>query len=216
MSVLVTDRVGGPVADVVVGVRGPVDRDGRTDSSGTLLFRNLPGGTYRLRFEHPAFVTLEREVNMQAGRALRTSAALNAAPKPPPPETPPAPPQPAQPQLPPPGTQPPTVVSIPEVFEASPIEKNPERTSIVGCAGVSTATLIQLRDPLAEHSHDDADEALYVVAGEGTAHVAGHDVKLAPGTLAMVPRGTTHTITRQGSKVLVLLSIVSGPPCTVK
>ena len=73
-----------------------------------------------------------------------------------------------------------------------------------------------LRDPLAEHTHDDADEAIYVVAGEGTQHIAGRDVPLSPGTLAMVPRGTPHTITRLGTKVLVLLSVLSGPPCTVK
>jgi mannose-6-phosphate isomerase-like protein (cupin superfamily) len=216
MAVLVTDRQGGPIADVAVGVSGPVDRDGRTDSTGTLLLRNMPGGSYRLRFEHPAFITLEREVTMQGGRAMRTSAALNLAPKAPAPEQPPAAPQPPPPQLAPPGSQPPTVVSIPQVFESSPIEKNPIRTSIVGCAGVATATLIQVRDPLAQQKHDDADEALYVVAGEGTEHVAGRDVPLSPGTLAIVPRGTAYTVSRQGSKVLVLLSIASGPPCTVK
>ena len=77
-------------------------------------------------------------------------------------------------------------------------------------------TLIQLRDPLTEHTHDGADEALYVVAGEGVVRIAGRDVPVTAGTLAMVPRGTAHTITRQGTKVLVLLSTLSGPPCTVK
>lgn len=48
------------------------------------MFRNMGAGTYRLRFEHPAFVTLEREVSMPASRALRTSAALNPAPSRPP------------------------------------------------------------------------------------------------------------------------------------
>jgi mannose-6-phosphate isomerase-like protein (cupin superfamily) len=152
---------------------------------------------------------------MQAGRALRTSAALNPAPSPPPPEQEPAaPPPPPTPQLPPPGSQSATSLSIPEVFETNPIGRNPSRTSAVGCAGLATATLIQLRDPLAEHTHADADEALYVVAGEGIHRVAGRDVPLTPGTLAMVPRGTPHTITRQGSRLLVLLSILSGPPCT--
>lgn len=216
MSVLVTDREGNPIADVAVGVTGPVDRDGKSDAGGNVLFRNLGAGTYRLRFEHPDFVTLEREVTMQAGRALKTSAALHSAPQAAPAEQeePAVPPPPAAPQLPPSGSQPPTVVSIPEVFESSAIGRNPSRTAMVGCAGVATATLIQLRDPLAEHTHDDADEALYVVAGEGIEHVAGRNVPLTAGTLAMVPRGTPHTITRQGQRVLVLLSILTGPPCT--
>jgi mannose-6-phosphate isomerase-like protein (cupin superfamily) len=57
---------------------------------------------------------------------------------------------------------------------------------------------------------------LYVVAGEGIQRVAGIDVPLTAGILAMVPRGTPHTITRSGSRPLVLLSILSGPPCTAR
>ena len=217
MTLLVTDRQGKVLSDVAVGVTGAMERDGKTDATGSIVFRNLGAGTYRLRFEHPDFVTLEREVTMQTGRPLRTSVALHSAPAPPTPEKEEAPsPPPPAPQLPAPGSQPPTVVSIPDVFEANSIGRNPSLTSIVGCAGVSTATLIQLRDPLSEHQHDDADEALYVVAGEGVQRIAGRDVPLTPGTLAMVPRGTPHGITRQGSKVLVLLSVLSGPPCTVK
>ena len=118
--------------------------------------------------------------------------------------------------MPPPGSQAPTFVSIPEVFESKPLGRSPSRTSLIGCAGAAKATLIELRDPLEEHSHGDADEALYVVAGEGTQRMVGNDVALTPGTLVMVPRGTAHTITRQGTRVLVLLSILSGPPCTTK
>jgi mannose-6-phosphate isomerase-like protein (cupin superfamily) len=178
----------------------------------------MGAGTYRLRFEHPEFITLEREVSMQAGRALRTSAALNPAPPPPPAAEPAqvAAPTPLAPQLPPPGSQPATSLSIPDVFEANVIGRTPSRTTAVGCAGVATATLIQLRDPLQEHTHDDADEALYVVAGEGVQRVGSRDVSLTPGTLAMVPRGTPHSILRQGSRPLVLLSILSGPPCVAK
>src|SRR4029453_18417059 len=116
-----------------VVVTGPADRDAKTDAGGNVLFRNLGAGTYRLRFEHPDFTTLEREVSMQAGRAAKTSVALHAAPAPPPKEEPAAPPPPAAPQLPPPGSQPPTVVSVPEVFESSPLGKNPSRTAVVGC-----------------------------------------------------------------------------------
>jgi mannose-6-phosphate isomerase-like protein (cupin superfamily) len=218
MTVLVTDRQGKALEDVEVGVTGAAERDGKTDAEGSVSFRNMGAGTYRLRFEHPEFVTLEREVSMVAGRTLRTSAALNPAPSAPPSpkEEPTAPPPTPGPQLPPPGSQPPTYVSIPDVFEANPLGKNPSRTAIVGCAGAATATLIQLRDPLTKHTHDDADEALYVVAGEGIVRIAGRDVPLTAGTLAMVPRTTSHTVTRQGTKVLVLLSILSGPPCTVK
>jgi hypothetical protein len=217
MTVLVTDRQGDPIPDVEVTAVGAADRDGTTGADGNVAFRNLGAGAYRLRFEHPSFVTFEKEVSMQAGRSLRTTAALSPAPAaPPPPAEPAAPPPPAAPALPPPGSQPPTSLSIPDVFERNYVGANPSRVSPVGCAGAATATLIQLREPLAEHAHDDADEALYVVAGEGTQRLGGVDMPLTAGTLAMVPRGTAHTLTRRGSKPLVLLSVLSGPPCTVK
>jgi len=230
MAVLVTDRSGDPIEGVAVTVTGPAERDAKSDVSGNVMLRNMGEGTYRLRFEHPRFVTLERELSMQPGKALRTSVALSAAPareadrdeaasresgkeKE---EESDAPSPPPQPQLPPPGSQPPTFVSIPDVFESNPIGREASRTSIVGCAGVTTTTLIQLRDPLTEHVHDDADEAIYVVAGAGIQRIAGRDVTLTAGTFAMVPRGTAHAITREGSRVLVLLSVLSGPPCTAK
>lgn len=121
MTVMVTDRQGDPLAGVAVGVTGPVERDATTDAEGNVSFRNMGAGTYRLRFEHPAFITLERELSMQAGRTLRTSAALNKAPSPPPTPEPAAVPTPATPQLPPPGSQPATSLSIPDVFEANTI-----------------------------------------------------------------------------------------------
>jgi mannose-6-phosphate isomerase-like protein (cupin superfamily) len=217
MTVLVTDRQGEALADVEVGMTGPMERDGKTDAEGSIAFRNLGAGNYRLRFEHPEFITLEREVSMQAGRALKTSAALNPAPSPPPPpEEPDAPAPPPAPEPPPAGSHPATSLSIPDVVEANPVGRNPSRTTSVGCAGASTATLLQLRDPLAEHAHADADEIVYVVAGEGIQRVGGIDVPLTAGTFAMVPRGTAHAITRQGARALVLLSILSGPPCTGK
>jgi hypothetical protein len=69
MTVLVTDRQGDPIVNVEVRVTGPMERDGKTDGEGNAVFRNMGGGTYRLRFEHPEFITLERDVSMQAGRA---------------------------------------------------------------------------------------------------------------------------------------------------
>jgi hypothetical protein len=110
MTVLVTDRIGKVLSDVEVGVTGPVERDGTTDAEGTVALRNMGAGTYRLRFEHPEFITLEREVTMQAGRTLKTTAALSPAPERAKEKEaePAAPPPPTTPDLPPPGSQPPT------------------------------------------------------------------------------------------------------------
>jgi mannose-6-phosphate isomerase-like protein (cupin superfamily) len=216
MTVFVTDRSGQPVADALVKVTGPVDRDGTTDADGNLVLRNVNSGNYRLRFEHKDFVTLERDVTVQAGRPLKTSVVLTPAPPPPPPP-PPAPKPEPEPAAPPPATPAfvaqPSSISIPDFFEKNYIGNAPSKSSGVGCTASSTATLVQIRDPLAEHTHADADEMLYVVAGEGTEKLAGRDVPLTAGTFSVIPRNMAHSLTRRGNRPLVMLSILSGPPC---
>jgi len=215
MTVFVTDRSGKPIADAVVKAAGPVEREGTTDAEGNLLLRNVNAGSYRLRIEHKDFVTLERDVTVQAGRPLKASAALTAAPPPPPPPPPPKPePEPA----PPPPTAPafaaqPSSVDIPDFFEKNYIGNAPSKSSSVGCTASSTATLVQIREPLAEHTHADSDEMIYVVAGEGTEKLAGRDVPLTPGTFSVIPRNMAHSLARRGGRPLVMLSILSGPPC---
>ncbi len=213
VAVFVTDRQGRPLEGVTVTATGPMEREGTTDADGNVLLRNVGPGPYRLRFEHPASITLERDVTV-ATRPVKLTAELSPAP--PPPAAPPKP-EPAAatpPPPPPPPSGPPTSVSIPDFVEKNYVGNAPSRTSPVGCTGTSTATLLQLRDPLAEHSHDAADEMLYVVAGEGVERIGGVEVNLTAGTFAVVPRGTPHSITRRGSRPIILLSILTGPPCT--
>ena len=73
---------------------------------------------------------------------------------------------------------------------------------------------MQLREPLAQHAHADADELVYVLGGEGTHKVDGKDISLQAGVFAVVPRGTTHSFTRRGSRPLIFLSVLSGQPCS--
>ena len=69
MTITVTDLEGKTLPGVWVKASGPVDREAATDESGMVIFRNMNTGTYRLRFEHDDFVTLERDV-VQAARPL--------------------------------------------------------------------------------------------------------------------------------------------------
>lgn len=213
LTVQITDNVGKVLGDADVIAVGPVDRQGTTDEEGSITFRNMAAGTYRLRFQHEGSITLERDVTLQAGRTTtRITAALN--PEPERPAAPPAP-TPAAPAPPPPAVNAqPMTVSIPDFVEKNYVGSQPMMRSPLGCTSSSTTTLVQLRDPLTEHSHADADETLYVVAGDGTHRVNGRDSSLTAGTYSLVPRGTAHAITRKGSRPLIFLSILSGPPCT--
>jgi hypothetical protein len=211
MTITVTDREGKTLPDVLVKASGPVDRDAATNESGIVTFGNMNTGTYRLRFERDEFVTLEREVT-QAARPLPVNVALTPAPPKPPP--PPEKVEPETPALPPAG--PPTSVSIPDFVEDNFIGSAPMLLSLVGCAPTAAANVLQLREPLNQHVHTDADELIYVVAGEGTHKIAGRELGLAAGILAVVPRGTPHAIERRGGRPIIVLSILSGPPCVPK
>jgi mannose-6-phosphate isomerase-like protein (cupin superfamily) len=58
---------------------------------------------------------------------------------------------------------------------------------------------------------------LYVVAGEGTLLIPNHaPAAVAPGSLSIVPRGTPHAIERRGRNPLIVLSMLSGVPCTAE
>jgi mannose-6-phosphate isomerase-like protein (cupin superfamily) len=213
IAVLVTTMDGKPLAEAWVKAAGPVDREGSTDHSGTVTFANVTPGAYRLRFEHENFITLERDVTVVAGRPLKAAVALNAAPPPPPPPKVEPPPPPPVPPAGASGPYTPISVDIPDLFERNFIANAPVKRSPIGCTTSSTSTLIQLREPLVEHAHADADELIYVVAGEGTHKVAGKDQALSGGVFSIVPRGITHGIVRRSRQPLVIISTLSGPPC---
>jgi mannose-6-phosphate isomerase-like protein (cupin superfamily) len=208
LTIMVTARDGRTIEGVAVRATGPADREGRTDDSGLVTLQNLQPGTYRLRFDHEAFISLEKEVNLPAGKPLRVSATLTPAPPPPPPPKPelaPAPPAPTVPD----GTYTPSGINIPDFFDSNAVGNSPVK---LGCGAHATSTLVQARD-VAEHAHADADEVIYIVAGEGTHRVGGRDTPLKAGTFAFVPSGTSHAMSRRGSRPLIFVSTLAGPPC---
>jgi hypothetical protein len=215
LAIEVTDRSGNPVGDVQVALAGPVERSGETTTDGTVAFRSLRSGTYRLRFEHGGFATFEREVVIGRGQKAAVSVALTPAAETPQPE----PAEPEPPAVPEPST--PTVVAEPRTMSLLDfLDKNmvrssePFKTSVLGCAQGGTARLMQVREPLDEQSHADLDELIYVIAGEGTLSLNGTSTKVTAGHFAMVPRGTEHVVTRQGRNPLIFVSVLAGSPCT--
>jgi mannose-6-phosphate isomerase-like protein (cupin superfamily) len=211
--VLTTTMDGKTIPEVRVKASGPVDREAATDPSGNVTFTNVVAGSYRLRFEHEHFVTLERDVTVLRGQPLRAMVSLNAAPPPPPPPKvePVAAPQAPTPA--PTGNYQPSSTDIPDLVEKNFIGGAAIKKSTVGCTASASSQVIQLRDPLADHSHADQDELIYVVAGEGSHRVGGRDFQLSGGVFSVVPRGTTHSITRRGRQPLVIISTLSGTPC---
>jgi mannose-6-phosphate isomerase-like protein (cupin superfamily) len=210
LSVLVTAMDGKTLPDVSVKASGPVEREASTDPSGNVNFTNMAAGTYRLRFEHDQFITFEKEVAIARGGPIRVAVTLNPAPAPPAAPAKVEAPPPPTPTAAPAGNYQASSYDIPDLFEKSGgSAKRPN----VGCTASSVSTLIQLRDPLAEHTHDDQDELIYVVAGEGLHKVGTREHALAGGVFVSIPRGTPHSITRKGRQPLVIISTLTGTPC---
>jgi Cupin domain/Carboxypeptidase regulatory-like domain len=215
VQVVVRDVSGTPLGGVKVLVSGPASLEATTDDKGTASLGALRDGSYRFRFELEGFVTLERDVPIRNGQPSEVLAALRIIPRPlvePPPPPPPvveAPPPP-----PPVPSGPPVFVSIPQFLEKNFIGREPLKETVFGCLPGSTTRLLQLHEAIAEHTHSELDEILYVVAGEGTVRVRTESSNLAAGSLSVIPRGLPHAIEQRGRNPLIIISTVSGAPCT--
>jgi len=204
---------GNGIGDVNVAVNGPVDRSGHTAGDGTVAFRTMRAGTYRLRFENERYITLEREVVVGA-RASDVSVALNPAPVPKPVVAPPP-----APVAPPPApksnrTVEPRTLSMSDFLEKNLIGSEPQKTSLFACTDGGTARVLQIKEPLAKHVNADADEVFYVVAGGGSVRVRDLDYKAGPGLFLLIPRGVPVGARREGRNPLIALIVTMGATCT--
>ncbi|NIR42758.1 MAG: cupin domain-containing protein [Gemmatimonadetes bacterium] len=62
-----------------------------------------------------------------------------------------------------------------------------------------------------ENQHEGSDQWLYVVAGSGTAIVAGEEHELETGTLLLIERGETHEIRNTDDRPLETLNVYVPP-----
>jgi mannose-6-phosphate isomerase-like protein (cupin superfamily) len=208
LAILVTDVSGAQIPNVLVSVEGPTPRTARTEG-GRIALEGLAAGEYLLRFEKEGFLTLERQLTARGGAPMEVKVTLKAEPEPPPPPVPVVAP-----------TKPPADVNakpasfdVPDVIEKQFIGRGAVKRTPLACGGEGAVTLIQLNDPLPDHAHADADEFLYVVAGEGAANLAGAAQRLRAGVLVFVPRGVTHRFSQSGRNPLIVLSTLAGEGC---
>jgi mannose-6-phosphate isomerase-like protein (cupin superfamily) len=92
-------------------------------------------------------------------------------------------------------------------------ETDPVAERALGCSGATNSRLIRVRDAITAHSHADADELVYIVAGDATIKLGEKEQNISPGWFSIIPRGTSHTITRRNRNPILILSSISGPPC---
>lgn len=205
LAVAASDPSGAPLTDVLVTVKGPAERTARTEG-GRIAFEGLPAGTYRVRFDREDLIPFEKELTARGAAPIDVKVTLNPAPRPKP--------VPCEPPPPPPALSVDAVaVDVPAFLEKNFIGRDPSKSSSLSCATAGAATLIQVRQPLDEHAHADADEFVYVVAGTGSVSFGSREHPLQSGTYLMVPRAMRHTFTAKGRNPLVLLSVRAGERC---
>jgi carboxypeptidase family protein len=214
LAVQVTDKSGNGIQGVEVAVSGPVERSGVTGDNGSISFRTMRAGTYRLRFEHEKYVTLEREVVMRG--ASEVAVALNPAavkpvvtPPPPPPQAAPAPEQrklrPVEPRT----------LSVPDFLEQNFIRSSePQKTSLIACTDAGAARILQIKEPLNNQQNDANDLLLYIIASASTVRVKDQTYKADNGWLALIPRGVSYSIARAGRNPVMAMMVAMGAPCT--
>jgi mannose-6-phosphate isomerase-like protein (cupin superfamily) len=205
LAVSVMDPSGSPIPNALVTLDGAAHRSGRTER-GRIAFENLPAGSYRLRFESDAFITLERDVTARGRAPIDVKATLTPAP--------PVKPVPCVETAPPAApVVTPMSIDLPAFIEKNHVGRDPSRLSSISCTPGGSATLVQIREPMPEQRHADADEFLYVIAGTGAVRIGDRVEALQSGVLALVPRTMPHVITARGRSPLFLLSIRAGEKC---
>ena len=65
-----------------------------------------------------------------------------------------------------------------------------------------------------DNRHRGSDQWLYVLAGRGTAVVAGRRQPLRPGTLLLIERGTNHEVRNDGRTPLKTFNLYVPPAYT--
>jgi mannose-6-phosphate isomerase-like protein (cupin superfamily) len=205
-AVLVTDPSGTPITDVLVTMTGKAQRSGSTEG-GRIAFEDLPIGHYHFTFEKDGYDPVEQDVTGKRGAPVDVKVTMTPKPKPVPP------PPPAAPAPTPVSNAKPVVLDMPAFIEKYYVGKGSGTTTAMACSDGGSATLIQANDPIAEHTHADADEFVYVIAGEGSARIGQRSEPLSAGVFMMIPRGTPHAFSVGKKHPLVFVSTLAGGHC---
>lgn len=206
-AVMVTDPSGTPITDVEVTVTGKATRSGSTEG-GRIAFEDLPIGPYHFKFEKEGYDSAEQDVTGKRGAPVDVKVTMTPKPEPVPPPAAPAP-EPA-----PTVNAKPVVLDMPAFIEKYYVGKASGTTTPMACGDGGSATLVQANDPVAEHTHADADEFVYVIAGEGSARMGQRTEPLSAGVFLMIPRGSAHAFTVGKKHPLVLVSTLAGGHCS--
>ena len=172
--------------------------------------RHLPAAICARRIDH-ARARADAAGGRVADRRCLAAAPHRRAPKPPEPVAPAA--ADAHPSLGPPGD--PKVTPVPLFLEKNFIGgREGRKDSPLGCTATGTATLHQLRE--AWLAHTARRRRGMDLRRRRRRHAAHRDRRIRDvqaGTFSLVPHTVSHALVPQGRNPLIVISVLSGPPC---
>ena len=214
ITVTVTDRQGKVIQNAVVTATGPMEREGKTDPEGTIVpaerrRRHLPPALRQRDHAH-----VREGGDRRGGTSGQSEAARSRAPPPPPPPPPPKPePAPAPAPPPPPPSGPPTSIDV-----TTSSKRTHRRVTLQVVAdrlhrhvvGDAAAAPRPGRRAHARRCRRDALHGRRATGTEDWHHRDEPDRRDVRGC----PAGRTAHHHAKGSRPVIVLSILTGPPCT--
>ena len=213
VTVAVTDGAGLGLQGVHVLVNGPVMRDGSTVADGSFRALGLKPGTYRLRFEHQRFITLERDVTVRPGQPTDVDVVLTRAPEKDKPEAAPAPvpaPSPERASAPLPAG----AFDVTSYLEKEYLKSGPNRVKSIACSDTDAVDLVQTTTSYAVPA-GKRQMAVVAIAGQGHVSIGGksYPIDSRSGSTVTVPANTGFEASRQGKGTLVFVLVSIGEGC---
>ncbi len=96
-------------------------------------------------------------------------------------------------------------------FPSTPHEPGRYRAKVVGAQTEGRLSQVHLVEPRGAappvHLHTDADETIYVIAGQLSVFLGEERLEAGPGAFLFVPRGSIHTWLVRSEKAEMLLSL---------
>ena len=212
VAISVTDGVGLGISGVHVTVSGPVTRDGMTVSDGSLRALGLKPGTYRFRFEHERFITLERDVVVRGGQPTDVDVTLSRAAEKPKEEPAPAPPPAAAERRSAP--LPAATFDVTNYLEREYLKTGPSRIKSIACSASDSVNLVQTTSSYAAAA-GKRQLVIVAIAGQGRVTVGGRSsaIDSRSGTTVVVPENAGFEATREGKSTLVFVAVSIGEGC---
>jgi len=99
------------------------------------------------------------------------------------------------------------VTNVPDLVRMDPVGPAPAKITMLHGDDVHTCNVVQVRASVKAHVHRKSHEIVCVLSGEGRLTLGDKEMRVAPGDVVFVARGTVHAFESTGAEPAVVLSV---------